>query len=41
MTKSLFVTALLCAGAVFSFAVTGCKSDPHETHITTNVAMPR
>jgi hypothetical protein len=41
MNKSLFAIALLIAGVLLSFSLSGCKSDPHETHISTPVATPR
>jgi hypothetical protein len=41
MNKWLSVIALPLAVAVLACALSGCKSDPHETHISTTVAMPR
>jgi hypothetical protein len=40
MNKTLLAVALLTC-AMLSFGLVGCKSDPHDTHISTGIAAPR
>jgi hypothetical protein len=35
------LVALLAAALLASAGVSGCKSDPHETHIRTNISAAR
>jgi hypothetical protein len=41
MNKNIAAVVVLLAVALIGFTQTGCQADPHDTHITTNVAAPR
>jgi hypothetical protein len=40
MNKILIAASLLAVVLCFA-GLSGCKSDPHDTHIATGIAVPR